>query len=217
MKKRRYRNKRFFADVTDRKKFWIISGMIFAGLVIILITAFTLGGNKNLPGQDDEDIRLETNAVLPVNQLIERYYEAKKSCDAAMLMSLIYPSRMIDESMLRLEAELVEDYQNVVCYTLPGLGDDSYVVWVEFDYKFYGIDKAAPALNRLYAVKSTETEEYQICAAPDEKMAEYMEQLSEKEDVKRLSAKVEERLQNALEADEELMAFYNKLSNSITE
>lgn len=206
MQRRRYRNKRYYADISDRKRLYIIGGIVLAVLVIILIVVLALGRDKDSSG------KLETNAVLPVNQLIERYYEAKKSCDATALMSLIYPSMIIDENELRIEAELVEDYQNVVCYTLPGLSEDSYVVWVEFEYKFHGIDKAAPALNRLYAVKSTETDEYQIYASPDEKMLEHMEELSEREDVKELSDKIEERLQKALETDESLMNFYSQLA-----
>lgn len=214
MQRRRYRNKRYYADISDRKRLYIIGGIVLAVLVIILIAVLALGRDKDSSGKQDEDkdIKLETNAVLPVNQLIERYYEAKKSCDATALMSLIYPSMIIDEDELKLEAELVEDYQNVVCYTLPGLDEASYVVWVEFEYKFHGIDKVAPALNRMYVVKSTETDEYQIYASPDEKMLEHMEKLSKNEDVKELSEKIEKRLNRALEADENLMSFYRQLS-----
>ncbi len=214
MQRRRYKNKRYYADISDRKRLYIIGGIVLAVLVIILIAVLALGRGKDSSGKQDgdKDIKLETNAVLSVNQLIERYYEAKKSCDATALMSLIYPSMVIDENELRIEAELVEDYQNVVCYTLPGLSKDSYVVWVEFEYKFHGIDKAAPALNRLYAVKSTETDEYQIYALPDEKMLEHMGELSKREDVKELSEKIEKRLNRALEADEDLMSFYRQLS-----
>ena len=212
MLRRRYRNKRYRRDIFD-KKIYIIGGIILAILLIILLVVFIFGRDNDSAGHknDDKKVKLETNAVLPVNQLIERYYEAKKSCDATALMSLIYPSMVIDEDELKLEAELVEDYQNVVCYTLPGLDKDSYVVWVEFEYKFRGIDKEAPALNRMYVVKSTETDEYQIYASPDEKMLEHMEKLSKNEDVKELSEKIEKRLNRALEADESLMSFYKQL------
>jgi len=214
MQKGSYGNKSYPTDISARKRLYIIGGIVLAVLVIIVIAVLALGSDKNSLGSEDEDkaVKLETNAVLPVNQLIERYYEAKKACDVTALMSLIYPSMTIDEGEFRLEAELVEDYLNVVCYTLPGLSKDSYVVWVEFEYKFQGIDKAAPALNRLYAVKSTETEEYQIYAIPDDEMIAYMEKLSQREDVKNLIAKVEGRLQNALEGDDALLNFYRQLS-----
>lgn len=214
MQKRSYGNKRYCKDNSDRKRLYIIGGIVLAVLIIIIIAVLALGRDKTEVEKADkaDAIKLETNAVLPVNQLIERYYDAKKACDATVLMSLIYPSMTIDESELRLEGELVEDYLNVVCYTLPGLNEASYVVWVEFEYKFQGIDKAAPALNRLYAVKSTETDEYQIYAMPDDEIVEYMETLSEREDVKNLTKEVEERLQKALEVDAELMNFYRQLS-----
>lgn len=207
MPRRRYRNRRYRRDNSDRIRLYIIGGIVLAALIIGIILIVALANGKD----DDSTVKLQTNAILPVNQLIERYYEAKKSCDATALMSLIYPSMVIDEDELKLEAELVEDYQNVVCYTLPGLSADSYVVWVEFEYKFRGIDKEAPALNRMYVVKSTETDEYQIYASPDEKMLEHMEKLSKNEDVKELSEKIEKRLNRALEADESLMSFYKQL------
>lgn len=212
MRRRRY--KRYNMNNSDRKRLYIIGGIVLAVLVIILVVVLTLGMDKDSSEKHDgdKDIKLGTNAVLQVNQLIERYYEAKKACDATALMSLIYPSMTIDESELRIEVELVEDYQDIVCYTLPGLTEDSYVVWVEFEYKFHGIDKAAPALNRLYAIKSTETEEYQIYVTPDDEMVAYMEKLSKREDVKALSEKIEGRLQKALAADESLMNFYSQLA-----
>lgn len=215
MPRRRYKRIRYRRDNSDRIRLYIIGGIVLAALIIGIVLIVALAAGKYKDSTDDKDkdekAKLETNAVLPVNQLIERYYEAKKSCDATALMSLIYPSMVIDEDELKLEAELVEDYQNVVCYTLPGLNEDSYVVWVEFEYKFRGIDKEAPALNRMYVVKSTETDEYQIYASPDEKMLEHMEKLSKNEDVKELSEKIEKRLNRALEADENLMSFYKQL------
>lgn len=207
MPRRRYRNRRYRRDNSDRIRLYIIGGIVLAALIIGIILIVALANGKD----DDSTVKLQTNAVLPVNQLIERYYEAKKSCDATALMSLIYPSMLIDEDDLKVEADLVEDYRNVICYTLPGLSEDSYVVWVEFEYKFQGIDKEAPALNRMYVVKSTETDEYQIYASPDEKMLEHMEKLSKNEDVKELSEKIEKRLNRALEADESLMSFYKQL------
>ena len=43
-------------------------------------------------------------------------------------------------------------------------------------------------------------------------MLEYMENLSKREDVKKLTTKIEERLRKALEADDALMDFYRQLS-----
>jgi len=213
MPRRRCRRIRYRRD-NSYNKIFIIGGIVFAILIIILLMVFIVGRGKDSTDNksNDKNAKLQTNAVLPVNQLVERYYKAKKSCDATALMSLIYPSMLIDEDELKVEAELVEDYLNVVCYTLPGLSKDSYVVWVEFEYKFHGIDKAAPALNRMYVVKSTETDEYQIYASPDEKMLEHMEKLSKCKDVKELSEKIEKSLQRALEKDEMLMDFYAQLT-----
>ena len=43
-------------------------------------------------------------------------------------------------------------------------------------------------------------------------MMAYVEKLSEREDVKELSVRIEERLQKALEADKQLMDFYGQLT-----
>lgn len=218
MQKGHYTNKGYRKDISYNKIF-IISGIILIVAVIFLII-FLLFGRENEPGEKEngnEQPKLATNAVLPINQMVDRYFEAKSMKDSTALMSLIYPMIEIDEKKLAIEAELVEDYLNVVCYTLPGLSDDSYAVWVEFEYKFHGIVQPAPALNRLYAVKSEETGEYQIYASPDEAVTEHMESLSAREDIIKLTADIEARLQKALETDETLMNFYRQLQEEVAD
>ena len=51
------------------------------------------------------------------------------------------------------EAVWVEDYQDITCYTKPGLTEDSYVVYVTYEVKFRRVDTPAPGLMWCYVVK----------------------------------------------------------------
>ena len=63
-----------FSNVSNRKKLYIIGGIVLAVLIIIVIVILAFGKGKapSEQGNDDSAIKLETNAVLPVNQLIDR-------------------------------------------------------------------------------------------------------------------------------------------------
>lgn len=155
---------------------------------------------------------MKVNAVAEINELIAMYYQAKKDCDAVTLMRLIYPAGQITEEGLKSEAYLVEGYENIVCYTIEGLTADSYAVLVSYEYKFYGIETMAPALNIMYVRRSSESGEYQICGLIDEETAAYLTEIAGREDVMELTDDTESRLSEALQKDTALLEFYNKLN-----
>lgn len=155
---------------------------------------------------------MEVNAVAEINELIDMYYQAKKDCDAVTLMRLIYPAGQITEESLKSEAYLVEGYENIVCYTIEGPAADSYAVLVSYEYKFYGIETMAPALNIMYVRRSSESGEYQICGLMDEETAAYLTEIAGREDVMELTDATESRLSEALQKDTALLEFYNNLN-----
>lgn len=70
-----------------------------------------------------------------INELVKKYMSAKVACDYETLRTLVNDSSVIDEDDLRAKSEYVEDYRNIVCYTLNGLTEDSFIVYVYEDLK----------------------------------------------------------------------------------
>ena len=110
------------------------------------------------------------------------------------------------------EAVWVEDYQNITCYTKPGLTQDSYVVYVTYEVKFRRVDTPAPGLMWCYVVKR-EDGKYIIRENVVGEEADYVAAQNQTEDVLLLSKQVNERLRQAIESDSLLAGRYNELRN----
>ena len=165
---------------------------------------------------DFSQYELQKDAVPQVNQLISDYFQAKVDQDAVRLYALFgkteddrLPER---QEELENEAVWVEDYQNITCYTKPGLTQDSYVVYVTYEVKFRRVDTPAPGLMWCYVVKR-EDGKYIIRENVVGEEADYVAAQNQTEDVLLLSKQVNERLRQAIESDSLLAGRYNELRN----
>lgn len=165
---------------------------------------------------DFSQYELQKDAVPQVNQLISDYFQAKVDQDAVRLYALFgkteddrLPER---QEELENEAVWVEDYQNITCYTKPGLTQDSYVVYVTYEVKFRRVDTPAPGLMWCYVVKQDDgTYIIRENVVGDE--ADYVAAQNQTEDVLLLSKQVNERLRQAIESDSLLAGRYSELRN----
>ena len=57
-------------------------------------------------------------------------------------------------------SEYVENYQNIKCYTKPGLDDKSYLVSAYIEIKFKDVDTLAPGLDFFYVTTNKDGELY---------------------------------------------------------
>lgn len=165
---------------------------------------------------DFSHYELQKDAVPAVNLLISDYFQAKIDQDAEKLFQLF--GKTADESLearreeLKSEAVYIEDYQDIVCYTKPGLTEDSYVAYVTYEVKFRRVDTLAPGLMWCYVLKD-DNGNYIIRENVVGDEADYVAKQNQSEDVLLLSKQVNERLRQAIESDTLLAGIYGDLRN----
>lgn len=185
-------------------------------------------GNISLiPGTDSSEAESETLGELPsdtpfaeelpkeIEELFRGYFSAKLSGNAALAYSYFSDqnAEAPDEEKLEEEnqrllrsMEYIEDYQDIVCYGIPGPEEDSYVVYVAYRIKFYQSDVPAPSLSAAY-VKKDEDGIFRILEpGRDDPERYYMDQAGQLDSVKELAERVQTEFAEALGRDENLAA-----------
>ncbi len=79
-----------------------------------------------------------------------RIYTAYAAGDVATLSTLATPVSANEQSYISMFSQYVDEYQNIKCYTKPGLDEKSYLVSVSMEIKFTGVDTLAPGLDFFY-------------------------------------------------------------------
>lgn len=165
---------------------------------------------------DFSQYELQKDEIPQVNLIISEYFQAKVDQDAEKLFQIF--GKPTDESLearreeLKSEAVYIEDYQDIVCYTKPGITDDSYVVYVTYEVKFRRVDTLAPGLMWCYVLKDG-SGNYIIRENVVGDEADYVAKQNQSEDVRLLSNQVNERLRQAIESDTLLAGIYKDLRN----
>ncbi len=179
--------------------------------------------SQTMPETETVDpMSLRKDAYPEIQDLMVRYFKAKLNCDVEELKQIVSP---IDGyTMEGLEYDMgipdsesfrrVEDYQNVACYTKPGLLDGTYVVWVYYETKYENIETGAPSMFKAY-VCTGEEGVYIYNGAIEDEVSVYLEEASQDEDVTALIQSVNEQLTQACESDEALKGVYDILWGAV--
>lgn len=165
--------------------------------------------NSSTPAEQTET--LERDAHPEINTLINSYFTAVQNCDVEALSKLVASTETISAEQLQEEKEFVESYQNIVCYTLNGLVDGTYIAYVSYDIKFLNVETPAPSLIWLYICSNDEGGLYINNQQLDNEVASYMEETKTREDVKALLKETDDRLTEAMASDEALNGLVTKL------
>lgn len=206
----------------DIKKFLGSYGkyVVLAVLAVILIIAIVvISGQQNKPagsedgsgsvvelGSDEKYIPdfsrydLEKNAYPEINALYETYYEAMKAKDIQTLSNIVDGYEFTQEEVDK-ESEYVEDYRNISCYTLDGLLEDTYIVYVYHEVKFYNIDTWAPGLYGSYVCRNEDGSVYIQEGPVDGEVAAYIDEMDNSESVRDLNEWVDQALADAQAQD----------------
>ncbi len=168
---------------------------------------------------EEADSELKHNDIPEITALMEEYCRAKTDCDAETMYQLYGKTDMTGTEELRqrmqYRAKYVEAIENVDCYTLPGMEDNTYIVYVTADIKFRVTETLAPTIMWCY-VRMEDDGTYHIVENITAEEAEYAAKAEQSEAVRRLAAQVNEELEVAISADTRLASAYGMLKEGTT-
>lgn len=116
---------------------------------------------------------------------------------------------------VKMDETFVEKYDEFHVFTKVGQYKDTYVVFAEYRMKIKDIYTEVPGLATLYAVRDSESGQYQIYAeCPEGQDEEYITSLTEHEDIKQLFERAEDEFDLALHSDAILRESLTDLKNA---
>ena len=208
--------------------------IIVAVFLVVIIAAFTVIGitdNKKkmaaiaeaetAAAQEDviavPEEALEKDAYPEVNNLIKQYYQALVDGDMEMIHSIKNYTNDEEELKIIKKSEFIEGYPNITVYTKKGPEEGSFVAYVQYEVKFFNIEKTAPGLNTLYICMDEEGKYFINANELDEKVVEYLKTISVQNDVVDLFNTVQVAYNDVKTEDETLSAFLDELPNLLAE
>ena len=191
--------------------------LVAAALIVAVILITSRKGNKdrqeiqtvvdvteNQNNNNNQIQSLEKDGVPEVKELVQKYFDAVKKADVKELKQIVVQDTEFSEEALKKQCEYVESYENIICYTVPGIADNTYIAYVYYEIKFIGIDTKAPSMIRLYICQNKDGSLYIVKNAKDGEIAAYLQEVAGWESVRELVANVNTRYQEACVKDEAL-------------
>lgn len=159
---------------------------------------------------------LQKNAFPEVNKLVKAYYTSQAQGNADEYAATVDFASEEDLAKVIRSESLFEEYQNISCYTLPGVEDGAYYVFVYYDLKFSGIDTPVPGLTLLYVYSDSDGNLKILNQDASTEILVGAELASANEDVIRLSEETKEKYEQAKASDENLAALEEKYLEMIS-
>ena len=157
---------------------------------------------------------LKKDEVPEIQTLAEKYLEAIRVGDVDTLNKIMQSDSKVTEENVNKTGDYIEAYQDVTCYTMKGLEENTYVVYVVYDAKLIGIETPAPSMIRLYVCRdSADSDFYIYNGVLTGERKTYIDMADAGEDVSILRSQVNQAFQDACEKDEQLAEVYSMLQN----
>ena len=165
------------------------------------------------PATDTNAETTMEKASTEVTELIQSYYKAFGEKDIATLKTIEDGFTPADESQIN-SRDYIDGYEVQDVYAKKGLTDDSYVVYVVFNYICTGIETPVPALSQFY-VETDSDGSLKIKGGADEDadISAYVKKLESGKDVQDLITKVKADYEAAQASDSALAEFLQGLGD----
>ncbi len=151
---------------------------------------------------------LTENGEPGIAQLMNIYFKSVSDCDMDTFMNLFTSKDLSEQEKYQKEFEeqkqYISGYQNIKCYTTPGIKDGEVAAYVYYEVLYTGVETPAPSLVRIYAVKSDDGSWLIYDGEVSAELRQFFDDLSVNEDVRLLSKQTDEALNAAMEQDEVL-------------
>ena len=153
----------------------------------------------------------ELNKNEDINKLINKYLNALTGCDQDTLKSLVTdPSQFDNMTIFISRSNNVTGYNNIDCYTLPGMTDDTTLCFVVANVSLKDV-KSTPKDIMVYYIVNTNGK-YLINNEVDPKIQHYIEEKTLLMDIQDVYRMVKEDEDKCYEEDETLRQFYDRIS-----
>lgn len=158
----------------------------------------------------------ERSADEALNALVKRYLDARVNGDADEMYRLFGIADQTGLEGLRQkmaeEKKLYDSFENISVYALPGVSEDSWIIYVSTQGWFKKVETPAPMLFRSYVVK---TDEGVLAMKQDgnltDEEAAAVKAADGSEAVRRMNMEQRTELAKAIVSDAKLGSIYEKL------
>lgn len=208
-------------------------GIMYIGLTTFAITASAdIEASVPETPQVEADATLTTPTVTPaatpteapapntlepaskeVANVVERYMNALLTADPEDFRGLVNDSSLLDFDEIQKLTEAVRAYENIEVYTKKGDGIIDYVAFVTYETLIPTIETHAFSIDSLYITHGLNGEPLVFLGDMDKELFEELEELKYDEDVQKLMLDVNSKMIAAIESDEDLKAFVDKLQD----
>lgn len=135
---------------------YILAAILF-GLLVLLMVRFSGEQEKDdtadvgsTEAETEELESFEVDQVEGLNELIINYFTAYAQGDLAALQNYASPVTENEQNFIAMFSQYVEGYEDIRCYSKPGLEEGSYLVSVYLKMRFTGVETPAPGLEFFY-------------------------------------------------------------------
>lgn len=154
---------------------------------------------------------VKKNAFPEVNTLVEKYYQSIADGDVDGYAACVDTASEEEMEQLRTSAAVYEQYQDISCYTKPGITEDSFFVFTTYSLKFAYVDTAAPGFSAMYVYRDDTGEWKVFNQAATEEMLEAAGRAAEDPAVKAVREAVGAAYAEAKAADPALQELEKEL------
>lgn len=210
-----------------------ISIILSFGIMLVGLTTFYITGSMGFvkAGADDLDKQppvvvtpvitptpaptpepnvLREEAYPEVHDLIKRYYDAKLECNKESFRDLVTDISYLDIDEIQAKTSTVTAFTDITCYTKKGYDNIDLVCYVKHYMDIVTIDTPVLSLDELY-IQYDETGDPLIFMGDiDSSTQEKLVKLRQDEDVAKLINETQTEINAAIEADEDILAFWKR-------
>ena len=169
-----------------------------------------------LAAADPAEYPLLKDTNLELTGLVQLYCDAKKECDPELLAQVFGISGWSEEEMeaqrssMELVKASIKSYENISCYLIQGLEEESYVIFPYYEIRYRQTETLMPSISWAY-VRRNEDGQYYIVRETESAVNDYIQKVGDKPEVKAVLAQVQAQQQAAIDSDEVLGRIYGSL------
>ncbi len=156
----------------------------------------------------------QTNADVNINALMADYYDALVKGDKEKLKDIVTePEAFGDMMIYETKAQVISEYSNITCYTIPGLNEGEILVFTTSNVTITGVNSKPLDIKQFYVVKDGNN--YKINnGALSQETIDYINVQAGSPDVQALYKSVQDNINKCLAEDSTFADFYNKISTN---